>query len=259
MVRRKYEYPRQRELILGTVKDINPYSVFISLDEYPGKMGMIHVSELARKWVRDVRDWVKKGEKIVCLVLRVDRERGHIALSLKRVADNQKNRRLQAWKRDEKGEKLLKIMAKEKGMDLDKAYEEIGFEIQENFKDMLEVFELVLKKGEDYIESRGVPDKWIKDIFKIAQEKITIPEIKMEEDLEIRSFAPDGVKKIKQILATVSKSNGVSVKYVSAPKYSISIVTKDPKEGERILRKSLEEIQDSIEKVGGEFLAQTEK
>lgn len=254
MVRRKYDFPQERELIIGTVKDINPYSVFVSMDEYPGRVGMIHVSELARKWVRDVRDWVKKGEKIVCLVLRVNREKDQIGLSLKRVAENQKNRRLQAWKRDEKGEKLLKAMAKEREITLDEIYDKIGFDIQDNFKDMLEVFELFLRKGKDYIEERGVPPEWIKDIEKMAEEKITIPEMKMEEDVELRSFAPDGVEKIKKILLAISKNSEVSVRYISAPKYELSIVTKEPKEGEKILKKSMDEIKEQIEKAGGEFL-----
>ncbi|UCG95697.1 MAG: translation initiation factor IF-2 subunit alpha [archaeon] len=254
MVRRKSDYPHEREIIIGTVKDINPYSVFVSLDEYPGRMGMIHVSELARKWVRDVRNWVKKGEKVVCLVLRVDREKGHVTLSLKRVADNQRNRRLQAWKRDEKGEKLLKGMAKEKGMTLDQIYDEIGFNIQENFRDMLEVFETALRKGEDYIKNRGIPDKWAKEIMKTAQEKIKIPEVKIEEDVELRSFAPDGVEKIRETLSKVSKKNGISVSYISAPKYRLFLLTKDPKEGEKVISKSLQEIKAAIEKDGGEFL-----
>ncbi len=255
MVRRKYEYPQEREIIIGTVKNINPYSVFVSLDEYPGKVGMIHVSEIARKWIKDVRNWVKIGEKVVCLVLGVDREKGHVSLSLKRVDDNQKNRRLQTWKRDEKGEKLLRAIAKKKGIELEKAYEEIGYDIQENFKDMLEVFELALRKGADYVEEKGVPREWAGEILEIAREKITIKETKMDEDLEIRSLEPDGVEKIKNVLQKVSRKSGISVKYVSAPKYSISIITKDPKEGEKVLRKSIEEISREIEKEGGEILS----
>lgn len=258
MVRRKNDYPSEREIVIGTVKDINPYSVFVSLDEYPNRVGMIHVSEIARKWVRDVRNWVKKGEKIVCLVLRVDMEKGHVTLSLKRVADNQRNRRLQAWKRDEKGEKLLKTMGEEKGMDLDKVYEEIGFNLQDNFRDMLEPFETALRRDEDYLRNRGVPDNWVKEIMKLAKEKIKIPEIKLEEDVELRSFAPDGVERIKKILSDVCKRNGIEVNYVSAPKYRLFLVTKDPKEGGKVIRASMEEIRKSIEKEDGEFIVPSE-
>lgn len=255
MVRRRYDFPQPREIIIGTVEDINPYSVFVRLDEYPGRVGMIHVSELARKWVRDVRNWVRKGEKVVCLVLGVDREKDHVTLSLKRIADNQKNRRLQAWKRDEKGEKLLGEMAKEKGLTLDKIYEEIGFDIQENFKDMLEVFELALRKGADAIQEKGVPEKWAKDIFKIAGEKITIPEVCIEKEIEVISYEPDGVERIRKVLSEAGKKGKVSISYVSAPKYRVSIVTKEPKEGDKALKKAIDEIRTGIEKEGGVFSA----
>jgi len=256
MVRRKFDYPQNGELIIGTVKDINPYSVFVSLDEYPGRVGMIHVSEVARKWIRDVRNFVKKDDKIVCLVLNVDREKDHVTLSLKRLSENEKNKRLQTWKRDEKGEKLLKVLADKKRMTLEKAYEEIGFDIQENFKDMLEVFELAMRKGKEHMEERGIPPSWSSDIKEIAEEKIKIKEIKIEEDVEIRFFSPDGLERIREILMDAGKKNGVSVSYISAPKYRISVSTKDPKEGERILKKSLEEIEMDVKKNDGEFLIQ---
>ena len=254
MVRRKYEYPSRREIIIGTVNDVNPYSVFVGLDEYPKKVGMIHISEVARKWIRDIRNWVKKGQKVVCLVLNVDEEKGHVTLSLKRVSENQKNRRLQAWKRDEKGEKILEDMAKERDMTLDEIYDKIGFNIQENFRDMLEVFETALRKGEDYLINRGVPQEWSGEIMKVAKEKIKLPELRIEEDIELRSFQPDGVEAIKKVLLSVSKKRKIDVKYVSAPKYNISIVTKNPKEGEKILRESIADINTEIQKSGGELI-----
>ena len=258
MVRRKNDFPEKGELVIGTVKDINPYSVFVSLDEYPGRVGMVHVSEIARKWVRDVRDWVKIGEKIVCVVMETDREKDHVTLSMKRVDENQKNRRMQAWKRDEKGEKLLGILAREKNMTLEKIYEEIGFDIQENFRDMLEVFELAFRKGQEYIESRGVPKKWAKEICRIAQEKIKVPEVKIEEYVEFLFYSPDGIDKIKKVLTDVEKK-GISVKYISAPKYKLSLMTKDPKEGEKFLKKVTEELSSEVKKLGGEFIISGEQ
>ncbi len=258
MVRRKNDYPAEREIIIGTVNNINPYSVFVDLDEYPDKVGMIHISEVARKWIRDVRNWVKKGQKVVCLVLGVDKEKGHISLSLKRVSDNQRNKRLQTWKRDEKGEKLLKAIADKKGVTLDDVYEDIGFEIQENFKDMLDVFELAVRKGKDYIENKGIPEKWSSEIDEIASEKIKIPNLRMEEEVEVRSFDSDGIEKIKKIFNDVSNKNKISVSYVSAPKYKLSFKTKNPKEGKKILRKSFDEIKEKIEEIGGEFIERTE-
>ena len=248
MVRRKNKYPQKGELIIGTVKDINPYSIFVSLDEYPGRIGMIHVSEVARKWVRDIRDWAKKGQKIICLVMGTDESKGHVTLSLKRVSSSQRNRRLQEWKRDEKGEKLLAILAKKNKMSLDEAYEEIGFSIQENFRDMLEAFELALRKGDDFIEERGIPERWAKKIKDIAEEKIKIKEVKVERIIEVQSYEPNGIDIIKKALKDAEKKFGVNIRYVSAPKYNIYLETKDPKEGEKIIERASEEILKGVHK-----------
>ncbi|MCD6478081.1 MAG: translation initiation factor IF-2 subunit alpha [Candidatus Aenigmarchaeota archaeon] len=248
MVRRKNKYPQNGELIIGTVKDINPYSIFVSLDEYPGRVGMIHVSEVARKWVRDIRDWAKKGQKVVCLVMNVDKAKDHVTLSLKRVSTSQRNRRLQEWKRDEKGEKLLNILAKKNKITLDKAYEEIGFTIQENFRDMLEVFEIALRKGEEFIEDRGIPKKWAKKIREIAEEKIKIKEVKVEKTIEIKSYEPDGIDIIKKALKDAQKKFKINIKYISAPRYNLYLETKEPKEGEKILQAAAEEIMKSVQR-----------
>jgi len=246
MVRRREEFPEKRELVIGTVKNVNPYSVFISLDEYPGKVGMVHISEVAKKWIKDIRNWAKKGEKVVCLVMDVDKSRDHITLSIKRLSAQDKNRRMQSWKRDDKGEKLLKVLAKDKNMDIDQAYKEIGFDIQENFKDMLEAFELALKKGPDYLERRGISEEWAKEIQKIANERIKIKNIKVSKNIEIKTYDPDGIEKIKKVFKEIIKKYGVEFKYISAPKYSISLTTKDPKEGEKTLNQAIEEIKEKF-------------
>ena len=82
---KKGEWPEKREIVLGTVTRVNPFSAFVSLDEYNNKEGMIHISEVAGKWVRDIRKFVKVGQKVVVMVMRVDKDKSHITLSLKRV------------------------------------------------------------------------------------------------------------------------------------------------------------------------------
>lgn len=243
MVKRKDDFPSRKELIIGTVKNVNPYSIFVDLDEYPGRVGMIHISEVARKWIRDIRNWAKKGQKVVCLVMDIDKSKGHVTLSLKRVSERDKNRRLQEWKRDEKGEKILEDLAKKNKMKLDEAYEKIGFDIQENFRDMLEVFELAIKRGKDYLVRRGIPKKWAKKIKEIAEKRIKLKKTKLVRKIEIRTYEPDGIEKIKKAFKGAKKKYGIDFKYVSAPKYTISLETKNPKKGDKTLDKAAEEIE----------------
>ena len=79
----------QDEIVLCKVTKIYPNSVFVQLLEY-NDSGMVHISEVSPGRIRNLRDYVSIGRQIVCKVLRIDRERGHIDLSLRRVNSNQR-------------------------------------------------------------------------------------------------------------------------------------------------------------------------
>lgn len=228
MVRRREEYPVEGELVVGKVETINPNSVFIRLDEYD-KLGMIHISEIAKKWVRDVRKWVRVGQIVVCEVLHADHE--SIALSLKRVSPERKSRRMLRWKRDKKGEKFLLEVAKRQKVSPEQMYDEVGYIIQENFRDMLHAFELALD-GADVLKKKGIPSKWAIAIATFARKKLKKKVTVLRGVLHLRSTAPDGIGEIRRFLKQI-QAHGIEVSYVSAPKYAINLSTENPKKSEK--------------------------
>jgi len=52
----------------------------------PGKTGLLHISEIANDFVKDVKDWLKVGDKITVKIIDVGDE-GKFSLS-KRAADD---------------------------------------------------------------------------------------------------------------------------------------------------------------------------
>ena len=79
------ELPEQGEIVIATVTKIMDHGAYVSLDEYDGLQGFLHVSEIAPGWIRSVGRYVKEGEKKVLLVKKVRLERTDIDLSLKQV------------------------------------------------------------------------------------------------------------------------------------------------------------------------------
>src|SRR3989337_4504240 len=114
----EYEFPEEAELVVCTVKDVKNFGAFVTLDEYEGKEGFIHIAEVSSGWIKYIRDYVREGQKLVCKVLRVDRDKGHIDLSLKAVNEHQKREKIQEWKNEQKAEKLLAISAERLGLHL---------------------------------------------------------------------------------------------------------------------------------------------
>lgn len=250
MVKRRNEYPEPGELVVGKVKNINPYSAFVHLEEY-GRDGMIHVSEIARKWVREIRNFVNEGDTVVCLVMEIDKDKGHVTLSLKRVSDRDRNRRLQEWKRDQKGEKLLKKVADKKDITLDEAYEDIGFDIQDNFRDMLEAFETVQTDAEA-LKRKGLDSEWVEVINTVAEENLEVKDIELQGILEATLPTSNAIDELKEVFRETSDEYDIDVKYISAPEYSVIHTTTDPKEGDKKLREAGDQMVRRIEEMGGE-------
>ena len=89
MLFKKQGFPEEGELVLCTVTSVQFHSVFVDIDEY-GKGGMIHISEVSPGRIRNIRDFVREGKVIVCKVLKIHPDRGHIDLSLRRVSQAQR-------------------------------------------------------------------------------------------------------------------------------------------------------------------------
>ncbi|MCK4434705.1 S1 RNA-binding domain-containing protein, partial [Candidatus Bathyarchaeota archaeon] len=69
----KQEWPEIGDLVMATVGDVKDYGAYVKLDEYD-QMGLLHISEISSSWVRNIRNFVREGQKVVLKVLRVDIE-----------------------------------------------------------------------------------------------------------------------------------------------------------------------------------------
>lgn len=69
----------------GKVKGIAQYGAFIEIDG--ARTGMVHISEIANSFVKDVNDYLKEGQEVKVKVLSIN-EDGKIALSIKKANEN---------------------------------------------------------------------------------------------------------------------------------------------------------------------------
>lgn len=75
---------KEGDIVKGKVSGIKEFGAFVELA--PGKEGLVHISELADHYVKDVSDVVALGDIVEVHVIGVDRE-GKIRLSLKKRAN----------------------------------------------------------------------------------------------------------------------------------------------------------------------------
>ena len=71
-------------IVDGVVSGITNFGAFINLPE--NKVGLVHISEVADVYVKDVNDFLKEQDKVKVKVLSVD-DKGKIALSVKQAQE----------------------------------------------------------------------------------------------------------------------------------------------------------------------------
>jgi S1 RNA binding domain protein len=69
-------------ILEGKVTGITKFGAFVELPE--GKTGMVHISEVAPTFVKEIKDYVKEGQIVKVKILAITPE-GKISLSMKRA------------------------------------------------------------------------------------------------------------------------------------------------------------------------------
>jgi|SRR3989344_692117 len=239
MFYKKQGIPEVDDLVICTVKKILPNAVFVILNEYQSIEGMIHISEIAPGRIRNLRDFVIEGKTIVCKILRIDKEKGHIDLSLRRVPVTLRRKKEEEFKQENKAEKLLEQLAKESKLTLEEVYKKIGNHIYESFGSLTNFYYAVLENKENNKDIK-VEKKLLDSLIKKIKEKIKLPEVRLKANISVSSKDKNGIVKIKQVFSKAKefindKKYKADIKYISAPKYSIEIISDNIKSADKIL------------------------
>ena len=223
----KQGYPKFGELVLCTARRISQFAAWCSLDEYQNLEGMIHISEAAGKWVRDIKKFIKPNKQYVTKVVKVDPQANVINLSLKRVSKSEERSKWNEFRKEQRAGGILKVIAHELGISVDKAHEDIGFKLQEEFGDLYTGFEKI-NESPSTLSDLGIQEKWHDTILGVLQKTFVEKEFELKAELQMSSYESDGVERIKKLLQNLEKS-GIVVSYISAPKYRLKMRTKNPK------------------------------
>ncbi|MFW5965472.1 MAG: translation initiation factor IF-2 subunit alpha [Halodesulfurarchaeum sp.] len=252
----KYEgWPEPGELVVGKVDDIENFGVFVDLEEYQGKRGLAHISEVASGWIKNISDHVKEGQTVVAKVLDVDREAQQIDLSLKDVNDHQRSETIQRWKNEQKADKWLALAF---GEDVeDDRFSTIVEELLVAFDSLYEGFEQAAIHGEAALEDVDLPAEDREAIVETARENVSVPYVTVTGYVDIFSPNPDGVDDVKAALQA-AEGNGeipdevdLEVTYVGAPEYRVRIQAPNYKTAENELKAAADRAIEAIESAGG--------
>jgi len=239
--------PDEGDFVVITLTDVDKNSAYAELDEYRDVDGLLHISEVSRSWIQDVRKELDEGEKTVAQVIEVDED--SINLSIKRVNENQKRDAMARWNKEKKAEAFIEDLADKLGIEKDEAYEKIGFKLQEEFGSSFHGFEVSVAE-EDRLKDL-FDEETVESVQEVARENIDLKQEKFEGEIDLEYSQGNGTELIKKTFEGLEE--GVEVKYISAPNYSIKAWGRTQELAKKRMDEAVEQIRDKADELDGEF------
>src|SRR3989344_8220818 len=202
---------KEGDIFLCTVKRIESAAVFVSIDEQNTE-GTITFSEVSAGRIRNIREFVSVGKKIVCKVL-LKRE-NHIELSLRRVSAKERDEILDRYKKERVLSSILKPILKENTL-----------QIVEKIKKENDVAEIVgnLRTNPEII-NKYLTQTQIDQLKKqLAEKKEKEKEVKRK--IIIKSYSESGINDLKSILS----AQNAEISYLGSSQFLIRVKGKEYK------------------------------
>jgi translation initiation factor 2 subunit 1 len=243
--------PESGEVVVCTVREITSHGIYVNLDQYDGMNGFLHVSEISTGWVRNIERVAKVSQKLVLKVIRANRARREIDLSLRQVTNEERRAKVIEWKREERAIAIMEAVKKKLDLDDAKAAS-MKEELEDKYGTLYEAFEMAARKGEKGLNQLELKEDAARAIAETAADKIIPPSYEVGALIEISSRSPNGIEQVKKTLmaAATGQSADVHITYAGAPKYRVRVMADDYKQAEKALDGVLDKIKDGAGKHG---------
>lgn len=205
------------------VKYVEGATVYVNIEG--NGLGTIVLSEVAAGRIRNLREYVSPGKKIVCKVLKVSGD--HVELSLRRVTNSEKEYMLEKVKKEKTLKNILSLCQINS--------EEIITKIKKNY-DIIDFFEKARENPEIFKEY--LSDEQAQKIAKIFSEKEE-KEKNAKKKFFLRTFSDNGLIDIQNIL----NIENAEIHYLGSSQFTVEVKGKDFKEANTKIIAILKEIE----------------
>ncbi|KAG0591651.1 hypothetical protein KC19_1G190700 [Ceratodon purpureus] len=275
---RMYEarYPEVDDVVMVSVKNIAEMGAYVALLEYNNIEGMILLSELSRRRIRSISSLIKVGRQEPVMVLRVDKEKGYIDLSKRRVSEEDVAGCEERYNKSKLVHSIMRHVADTMDADLEDLYQNVAWPLYRKYGHAFEAFKLIVTDPDSVLSgltkevkemegdeevTKTVPamTEPVKDaLIKNIRRRMTPQPLKIRADIELKCFQFDGVLHIKDAMrkaeAAGTEECPVKIKLVAPPLYVITTQTLDKDLGIAVLETAIKACAREIEKHKGKLL-----
>mmetsp|Transcript_14703 Transcript_14703/g.30001 ORF Transcript_14703/g.30001 Transcript_14703/m.30001 type:complete len:392 (+) Transcript_14703:258-1433(+) len=255
------EFPEVESLVMVNVRHIAEMGAYVSLLEYNNIEGMILLSELSRRRIRSINKLIRVNRNEVVMVLRVDKEKGYIDLSKRRVSPEDIAKCEDKYNKAKAVHSVLRHLADQRKLNLSDLYEQIGWPLYKKYGHAFDAFKLTLQPGddtEDPFASMDLDADLKDDLLKYIKKRLAPQPIKVRADVEVSCFTYEGIDAIREALfkgveVGEEAKSPIKIRLIAPPIYVMSTMTLDKTVGIALLTKAIETIESTITEKGGKM------
>ncbi|PGH23096.1 hypothetical protein AJ80_02870 [Polytolypa hystricis UAMH7299] len=249
------KYPEIDSFVMVNVKQIAEMGAYVKLLEYDNIDGMILLSELSRRRIRSIQKLIRVGRNEVVVVLRVDKEKGYIDLSKRRVSPEDIVKCEERYNKGKLVHSIMRHVAEKTRTPMEELYQHIGWPLNKKYGHSIDAFKLSITNPSVW-DDVTFPSEAVKDeLLGYISKKLTPHPTKVRADVEVTCFGYEGIDAVKEALRTAEANNTetaqVKVKLVSPPLYVLTSHCLDKNEGISVLEESIKSIEEKIRSAGG--------
>lgn len=249
------KFPEVDDVVMVNVQQIAEMGAYVKLLEYDNIEGMILLSELSRRRIRSIQKLIRVGKNDVAVVLRVDKEKGYIDLSKRRVSSEDIIKCEEKYQKSKTVHSILRYCSEKMQISLEELYSTIAWPLSRKYGHAYEAFKLSII-DETVWEGIDAPSKeLLSELKSYIGKRLTPQAVKIRADVEVSCFSYEGIDAIKDALtaaeALSTEQMQIKVKLVAAPLYVLSTQALEKQQGIELLEKAIKQIDEKITSFGG--------
>lgn len=249
------KYPEVEEVVMVNVQQIAEMGAYVRLLEYDNIEGMVLLSELSRRRIRSIQKLIRVGRNEVAVVLRVDKEKGYIDLSKRRVSAEEIVQCEERYNKSKAVHSILRRCAEKYDIPLEELYKTIAWPLAREYGHAFDAFRLSISNPSVFDSITPPSPEVLDELKKNISRRLTPQAIKCRADVDVSCFSYDGIDAIKKALkageAASNESSTIKIKLVAAPRYVMTTQSLDKVSGIKSLEDAIEKVTAVIQEHGG--------
>ena len=252
------QYIPVNSLALAKIEKIMQFGAYCKLIEYNNTDAYLPIREVSSGWIKNIHEFIHEGQTVVCKIIYIDREKGTIDISLKKVTSKESKDKLGAFNLDNRLKALCQRAFKEVKIPVPQRSTINDYIISQfkTYTNFVKALSEESKSGNE-LETVKVPKRVKEAVLRIINASKQNKKYIVAYNLSMSTQNTiDGIDNIKNILRDISHED-VNVSYVSAPKYKLVAEGTDYMNAEDKIKQAVSIIKSKLK--NGSFSIEKEK